>query len=157
MDNCFGCGKSGRKVRDCPIVRVQDNGSGQAQGSGSSDSLKKNIFDDLRSSGEQETSPDVMSGMLKVFYIDAYALLDPGDTLSFFTPLVAKKFDIFTNTVHESFIGSTPMGYSVVAKRVYKNCPIMLPNRVSYVELVELDMLDFDIILGMVQCLLYLY
>ena len=25
----------------------------------------------------------------------------------------------------------------------------MLPNRVSYVDLVELDMLDFDIILGM--------
>ena len=40
------------------------------------------------------------------------------------------------------------MGESVVAKRVYRNCPIMLPNRVSYVELVELDMLDFDVILG---------
>ena len=44
---------------------------------------------------------------------------------------------------------STPVGESIVAKRVYRNCPIMLPNRVSYVDLVELDMLDFDIILGM--------
>ena len=41
------------------------------------------------------------------------------------------------------------MGESVVAKRVYRNCPIMLPNRVSYVDLVELDILDFDVILGM--------
>ena len=40
----------------------------------------------------------------------------------------------------------TPMGESVVAKRVYKNCPIMLPYSVSHVLLVELDMLDFDII-----------
>ena len=41
------------------------------------------------------------------------------------------------------------MGESVIAKRVYRNCPIRLPNRVSYVELVELDVLDFDVILGM--------
>ena len=46
------------------------------------------------------------------------------------------------------------MGESVVAKRVYRNCPIMLPNRVSYVDLVELDMLDFDVILGMgIDCM----
>ena len=44
---------------------------------------------------------------------------------------------------------STPVGELVVAKRVYRNCPIMLPNRVSYVDLVELDILDFDVILGM--------
>ena len=43
---------------------------------------------------------------------------------------------------------STPVGDSVVAKRVYKNCPTMLPTRVSYVDLVELDMLNFDIVLG---------
>lgn len=43
---------------------------------------------------------------------------------------------------------STPVGESVVAKRVYRNCPISLPNRIPYVDLVELDMLDLDIILG---------
>ena len=40
------------------------------------------------------------------------------------------------------------MGEFVVAKRVYKDYPIMFPNRVSYVEIVELDMLYFDIIMG---------
>ena len=44
---------------------------------------------------------------------------------------------------------STKVGELVVAKRVSRNCPIMFPNRVSYVPLVELYMLDFDIILGM--------
>lgn len=41
------------------------------------------------------------------------------------------------------------MGYSVVPKRLYMECPVMLPNRVTLVDLVELDMLDFNIILGM--------
>ena len=148
-DNCFGCGKSGHKVRDCPNVRGQDKGSGKAQASGSSDAPKKNRFYALRSKGEQETSPDVVTGMLKVFSIDAYALLDPGATLSFVTPLVAKCFEILPDFLHEPFIVSTLVGDSVVAKRVYRNCTIMFPNIVTYVELLELDMLDFDVILGM--------
>ena len=40
------------------------------------------------------------------------------------------------------------MGDSVVLKRVYKGCPIFLPNRVTSVDFIELDMLDFDVILG---------
>ena len=64
----------------------------------------------------------------------------------FFTPLIAKKFYILPDTLNEPFIVSTPVGELVVAKRVYRNYPIMLPNRVTYVELVELDMTYFDTI-----------
>ena len=59
---------------------------------------KKNLFYALRSRGEQETSPNVVTFMFKVFSIDVYAFLDPGATLSFITPLVAKKFYITNNT-----------------------------------------------------------
>lgn len=34
-------------------------------------------------------------------------------------------------------------------KRVYKKCPIFLSHRITLVDLVELDMLHFDIFLGM--------
>ena len=37
----------------------------------------------------------------------------------------------------------------MVAKRVYKECPLILPKRKTFVDLVELDMFDFYIILGM--------
>ena len=37
----------------------------------------------------------------------------------------------------------------MVAKRVDRNCPIMLPNIVTHVELVRFNMVDFDVILGM--------
>ena len=91
----------------------------------------------------------MVTGIFEVFSIKAYDLLDLGFTLSFATSLVAKKFDILPDILHDPFIVSAPVGESVVAKRVYRSFPIMLPNRVSYVDLVELDMLDFDIILGM--------
>ena len=48
--------------------------------------------------------------MLKVFFIDVYALLDPGATLSFVTPLVAKKFEILPDILNEPFMMSTPLG-----------------------------------------------
>ena len=74
-NNCFGCGKRGHKVSYFPKVRVQDKGNGQDQASGSNEALKKNHFYALRSRGEQETSPDVVTGMLKVFSIDVYPYL----------------------------------------------------------------------------------
>ena len=41
------------------------------------------------------------------------------------------------------------MSDSVVAKRVYRKCPVMLPNRFTLANSIELDMFDFDITLGM--------
>ena len=118
------------------------------QESGFNDTPRKNNFYALRSSGEQETSPDMVTSMLKVFTVNVYALIDPGDKLSFVTPLIAKQFDILPNISNERFMVSTLVGESVVSRRVYRNCPIMLSNRVTYVELVELDMFHFDVILG---------
>ena len=93
----FCCGKSGHKVIDCPNVRIQDKGSGQAQPSGFNKAPKKNRFYTFRSRGGQDTSPDVVTSMLEVFSIEVYSLLDPGASLSFVTPLVAKKFDLLPN------------------------------------------------------------
>ena len=114
-DNCFGREKSGQRVRDFNNVRGQDKGSGQEQASGSNEAPKKKMFYALRSWGEQETSPNVVTYMLKFFSIDVYALHDPASTLSFDTLLVAKIFYILSDILHEPFKMSTPMGESVVA------------------------------------------
>ena len=109
-DNCFYCGNSGHKMRDYPNFKSQDKGSGQAQASGSSDAPKKKRFYALHSIGEKHTSPDMVTDMFKVLSIDVYALLDPITTLSFVTPLVAKKFDILPDVLHEPFVVSTLVG-----------------------------------------------
>ena len=75
-------------------------------------------------------------GMLQVYSIDVYALLHPGAKLSFVTPLISWKFDILANVLKDPFMVTTPVGDAVVAKRVYRNYPIMLPIRVTYVELI---------------------
>ena len=60
-DNCFSCGKSYHKMRHCPNLKIQDKSSVQAQASGSSDAPMKNQFYTLCSTGEQHTSPDMVT------------------------------------------------------------------------------------------------
>ena len=102
----------------------------------------------MRSRGSQETSPDIVTGMVKIFTLDVYALFDLGAALIFVTPLVSKKFNDLQNMLHERFVVSTHVGESVVANIVYRKCRISLTIRYSYVDLVDLDMLECDIILG---------
>ena len=44
-----------------------------------------------------------MTGMLQVFSVNVYDLLDPGATLFFVTPLVARKFDVLPDVLIEPF------------------------------------------------------
>ncbi|XP_069144343.1 uncharacterized protein [Solanum lycopersicum] len=146
----YGCGKGGQIVKECPNVRSQGKGNGQAQPSHPSfEAQKSNHFYALKARVEYENSPNVVTGMLQVFFVNVYALLDLCATLSFVTHLVDRKFDVLSNLLVEPFSVCTLMGDSVVAKTVYRKCLVMLPSRVTLVDLVEMDMLDFDVILGM--------
>lgn len=56
---------------------------------------------------------------------------------------------MFINVLLEPFYVSTPFGDYAVARRVYMRYPDSLSHRLTLVDLVELDMIDFDAILGM--------
>ena len=114
-------------MKDCP-VRSQGKGNGQDQPRGPSfEAPKRNRSYALKARGEQENSPDVVTGMLQVFFVNFYALLDPGASLYFVIPLVARKFDVLPDVLVKPFLVCTAMGDSVVAKRVYRKCLVMLP------------------------------
>ena len=57
----------------------------------------------------------------RIFSIDVYALLEPGATLFFISPLIARKFDNLPDILNEPFMVTTPVGESVVAKRDIEN------------------------------------
>ena len=87
--------------------------------------------------------------MIKVFIFYAYALLDSGVTLSFVTPYVANNFDILLEKLCESFGVSIPIGEFILAERVYCDCHVSINQKNTMVDLVELDMINFDVILDM--------
>ena len=64
--------------------------------------------------------------MLRIFHVYVYALLDPGASLSFITPYIAEDFGISPEILAEPFSVSTPVGKTIIARRVYRNYPIMI-------------------------------
>ncbi|KAG5568314.1 hypothetical protein H5410_064671 [Solanum commersonii] len=69
-------------------------------------------------------------------------------SLSFVTPYVAMNFDVIPEQLSEPFSVFTPVGEFILAERVYRDCPVFVNHKSTMADLVELDMVDFDVILG---------
>ncbi|WMV59458.1 hypothetical protein MTR67_052843 [Solanum verrucosum] len=82
----------------------------------------------LQARQDQEDSPDVVTGTLRVFDLDVYALLDPGATLSFVTPYIAVQFIVSSETLSEPFSVSTPVGDPVIARRAWIGYILVMPQ-----------------------------
>ncbi|XP_075096584.1 uncharacterized protein LOC142174647 [Nicotiana tabacum] len=165
-NSCFGYGQQGHFLRDCPSAK-QNNGGNAAQSTKSAvhhnsqaqqghDETKsynaggcRNRLYALEDRQDTEACGDVVTGMLTIFTFDVYALINPGSTLSYVTPFIAKKFGIEPEKLCEPFEVSTPVGESVIARCIYQGCPVKVHHRLTVADLVELEILDFDVIMGM--------
>lgn len=165
---CFGCGKQGYRIRECRVaaqkgrdLRQQGqskrssvpSGRPTQQGTASSatSGQRPNRLYALQSRQDQENSPDVVTGTLQVFHLYVYALLDPGVSLSFVNSIYSRQSRSSPITLAEPFSVSTPVGVSIVARQVYKSYLVTISQKVTSVELMELEMTDFDVILGMLH------
>ncbi|KAH0765418.1 hypothetical protein KY285_001289 [Solanum tuberosum] len=93
----------------------------------------------ITSRQEQENSPNVVTGMMSYL----------GESLSFVTHYVAMNLDVLPEKLYEPCSVSTPIGESILAERVNHDCTISVNHNNTMVDLVELEMVDFDVILGM--------
>ncbi|KAG5575216.1 hypothetical protein H5410_055350 [Solanum commersonii] len=56
---------------------------------------------------------------------------------------------LFMKKICEPFCVSSPVGESILAERVYRDCVISINHKDTMTDLVKLDLVDFDVILGM--------
>ncbi|WMV09239.1 hypothetical protein MTR67_002624 [Solanum verrucosum] len=70
-------------------------------------------------------------------------------SLSFVTPYIAMRFDILPKQLLEPFTVSTHVGESILAEKVYRDYANSINHKDTMVDLVELDMVDFDVLIGM--------
>ncbi|XP_070045141.1 uncharacterized protein [Nicotiana tomentosiformis] len=103
----------------------------------------------MRGHKSSEASPDIVTGTLTVQSHDVYTHIDYGFTLSYVTSYVAMEFEIGSEQLCESLSISTLVGESTVATQVYRNCIVTVHGRDTMINLIELGMVDFDVIMGM--------
>ncbi|XP_070050484.1 uncharacterized protein [Nicotiana tomentosiformis] len=137
-------GPSGHVMRDCPTrggaSKVQPAGS-----VGSSSSLVRPCgkgSQALMGHGRGRGLASSSSGPQNRIYALA------GATLSYVTLLVASKFGIEPELIKPLEV-YTPVGDPVIARRVYRDCIVVVHSHSRVADLIELDMVEFDVIVGM--------
>ncbi|XP_070003013.1 uncharacterized protein [Nicotiana sylvestris] len=97
---------------------------------------------------EAVTSNSIITGIIPVCHRDASVLFDPGSTYSY----VSSYFDLYLgvsrNSMSSHIYVSTPVGVYVVVDRVYWQCLVVISGFETRADLLLLNSVDFDIILG---------
>lgn len=91
----------------------------------------------------------VIIGKLQVFHIYVDVLFDHGAKLSFVTPYIEVNFGVSPEILSKPFTISTLVGDVVIAKWVYKNYVVTIFQKATLVDIAQVDLVDFDVILGM--------
>ncbi|KAL0332911.1 UNVERIFIED_CONTAM: Transposon Tf2-12 polyprotein [Sesamum calycinum] len=98
---------------------------------------------------EAPASNDVISGTILLFDVEAYVLIDPGSTHSYISSELASKIPGKNSPLGYNLIVYLPVGGGVVVNSVRKGSIVRIGDVNLPVDLVVMDLKEFDVILGM--------
>ncbi|XP_073041922.1 uncharacterized protein [Primulina eburnea] len=140
---CFKCGKMGHRIRDCPDNKDKGTRPSKQQEN------KTNARVYAVTQEEADNSNEVVAGTILLNKMSAYALFDCGDTHSFVSRRSAKKLKLEHDILSEPLRVATLASKTIETRKVYRNCKICISKQTFEVELIQLNMVEFDMILGM--------
>ncbi|KAA0042118.1 pol protein [Cucumis melo var. makuwa] len=139
---CFKCRQEGHTADRCPMRLI---GNAQNQRAGAPHQGK--FF--ATNKTEAERAGTVVTGTLPVLGYYALVLFDSGSSHSFISSAFVLHARLEVEPLHHVLSISTPSGECMLSKEKVKACQIEITGHVIEVTLLVLDMLDFDVILGM--------
>ncbi|KAL0537061.1 hypothetical protein IC582_026029 [Cucumis melo] len=139
---CFKCRQEGHTADRCPLRLT-----GNAQNQGAGAPHQGRVF--ATNKTEAEKAGTVVTGTLPVLGHYALVLFDSGSSHSFISSTFVLHARLEVEPLHHVLSVSTPSGECMLSKEKVKTCQIEIAGHVIEVMLLVLDMLDFDVILGM--------
>ena len=91
----------------------------------------------------------VVAGQISITHTSAYALIDTRALHSFVSALFVKKLDMESALLNEVCVVSLPSGENLTSRYSFKEVPVKVVGRELPVDLIVLEMVDYDVILGM--------
>ncbi|KAL0549074.1 hypothetical protein IC582_013554 [Cucumis melo] len=139
---CFKCRQEVHTADRCPLRLT-----GNAQNQGAGAPHQGRVF--ATNKTEAEKAGTVVTGTLPVMGHYALVLFDSGSSHSFISSAFVLHARLEVEPLHHVLSVSTPSGECMLSKEKVKACQIEIAGHVIEVTLIVLDMLDFDVILGM--------
>ncbi|XP_070034267.1 uncharacterized protein [Nicotiana tomentosiformis] len=133
-----GIGNGGRGTGDRATVNQGQGNAGRGQA---------RVFAFTRH--DAQASNVVVTGILSVCSFDAFALIDPRSTHSYVSSYFALRFNRQPELLNDPFLVAAPVGESLLAEYMYRACQIQVEGRDTLADLIVLDMIDFDMLMGM--------
>jgi hypothetical protein len=99
--------------------------------------------------GESEGGSEVVAGTALILGFEASIMFDSEATHSFVSIVFVRLSRLVVRTLKPGLTVTTPIGKTVVYKRVVCECPISICGRVLHPNLVVLPMFSYNVILGM--------
>ena len=91
----------------------------------------------------------VVAGQISIVRISAYTLIDSGASQSFVSTNFVKKLDMVPDLLDDVYIVSLLSGQNLTSQFGFKDVPVKITGRELPVNLMVLDMVDYNLILGM--------
>ncbi|XP_073289404.1 uncharacterized protein [Primulina huaijiensis] len=98
---------------------------------------------------EADDANDVVAGTIFINEMPAYVLFDSGATHSFISKRFTKKLGLTPELLVEPFRVATPTSKTIETHRVHRKCKIWINEHIFQAELIQLNMVEFDVTLGM--------
>ncbi|XP_070032987.1 uncharacterized protein [Nicotiana tomentosiformis] len=98
---------------------------------------------------EAKSSDAMITGIVPICHRDSLVLFDPVFTYSYLSSYFASYLVMPRDSLSVPVCVSTPLGDSIIVDHVYHSCVVTIGSLETSVDLLLLDKVDFDDILGM--------
>ncbi|XP_073224730.1 uncharacterized protein [Cicer arietinum] len=98
---------------------------------------------------DAQTSNAIVTSILSICSRDAHFFFYHGATHSFVSSWFATRLGKCPSSLEEPLVVDTPVGENFLAKSVYRSCDITIDGKALPIDLIVIDLVDFDVMLGM--------
>ena len=142
---CFGCGQGGHFRRECPKL----TGANTVPVGAPKNNNQKQGRAYAIVPGDPRNDEGVIAGRIFIHNIPTYALFDSGSTHSFVSHQHSTKIPIKPESLGYELLVAQPMRKGVVCSTTYRNCEAVMGGAPSSIDLIPLNIVPFDVIVGM--------
>ncbi|KAG8372395.1 hypothetical protein BUALT_Bualt12G0061800 [Buddleja alternifolia] len=144
---CFRCGQVGQRVTECKLPENELTKAFVPKTSDAKQNGNARVY--FMTEQKADNTKDVVTGTLLINNLPAFVLFDSRSTHSFLSISFTRLMSREAEHVEEPYRVCTPGNKVLIMNLIYKDCSIEIENVRLSANPVQLNMREFDMILGM--------